>query len=63
MQRDSAGFVRMNTSEARMNQPQLDFTRYPERASFKAVGESQDAANATEGAGRAARVRTAGRAH
>ena len=46
-----------------MNQPQLDFTRYPERAGFKAEGESQDAANAIEGSGRAARLRTAVLAH
>lgn len=32
---------------------------YPERAGFKAEGTSQDAANAIEGSGQAARLRTA----
>lgn len=41
-----------------MNQAQLDFT-YPSRAGYKAEGTSQDAANAIEGSGRAARLRTA----
>ena len=40
-------------------QPQLDFTRYPERAGFKATGTSQDAANAIEGSGQAGRLRAA----
>lgn len=40
-------------------QPQLDFTRVPGRAGFKAEGTSQDAANAIEGSGRAARLRIA----
>lgn len=42
-----------------MNQPQLDFTTYPNRAGFKAEGTSQDAANAIEGSGRAANLRIA----
>ena len=33
--------------------------QYPERAGFKAEGTSQDAANAIEGSGQAARLRTA----
>jgi len=45
-----------------MNQPQLDFT-YPNRAGYKAHGESQDAANAIEGSGRAANLRIAVLAH
>lgn len=40
-------------------QPQLDFTRYPDRAGYKAPGTSQDAANAIEGSGQASRLRTA----
>ena len=32
---------------------------YPQRAGYKAPGTSQDAANAIEGSGRAARLRTA----
>jgi len=32
---------------------------YPERAGYKAEGTSQDAANAIEGSGQAARLRTA----
>lgn len=35
------------------------FPRYPSRAGFKAAGTSQDAANAIEGNGRAARLRSA----
>lgn len=42
-----------------MNQAAFDFTRYPDRAGFKAAGTSQDAANAIEGSGRAARLRDA----
>ena len=42
-----------------MNQPSLDFTRYPERAGYKAEGTSQDAANAIEGSGQAGRLRAA----
>lgn len=40
-------------------QQALDFTRYPDRAGFKAAGTSQDAANAIEGSGRAATLRAA----
>jgi len=42
-----------------MNQPQLDFTRYPERAGFKVAGTAEDAANAIEGSGKAATLRAA----
>jgi hypothetical protein len=40
-------------------QQSLDFTRYPERAGYKADGTSQEAARAIEGSGRAARLRIA----
>lgn len=40
-------------------QPEFDFTSYPDRAGFKALGTSQDAANAIEGSGRAANLRIA----
>lgn len=42
-----------------MNQQALDFTRYPDHAGYKTTGTSQDAANAIEGSGRAARLRIA----
>lgn len=37
----------------------MTFTSYPERASYKSIGTSQDAANAIEGSGRAANLRIA----
>jgi hypothetical protein len=37
----------------------MNFACYPNRAGFKADGESQDAANAIEGSGQASRLRTA----
>ena len=42
-----------------MNQQALYFTRYPDRAGYKAPGTSQDAANAIEGSGQASRLRSA----
>ena len=52
--------LRRNMTVRKMSaQPQLDFTHYPKRAGFKALGTSQDAANAIEGSGRAARLRSA----
>lgn len=42
-------------------QQAIDFSaqRYPDRAGYKALGTSQDAANAIEGSGQASRLRSA----
>lgn len=42
-----------------MNQPQLDFTRYPKRAGYTDTGTSKEAADTIEGSGRAANLRAA----